>query len=146
MGKISATANAVKALIEADANFIDVDVVIDEQEDIEAKVAAAVEKAKGLLLSMLFLGTRKIRPGRYTATFVIEAWGRKVAPEREELVLVQDAVEYLIDAIDEENVAGGVPSGADTHNQTAIKVNGASLIPDENWLKYAVEFTIEMGL
>lgn len=146
MSRISSAGAGIEAKLEALPAMAGIDVLYDRQKDVEAAALAAVEKAKGIFVTVMFMGKRKRREGvgRWQAVYLIQVWGRPIIRDGD--TPIDDIVEAIEAALDGESIDGAAPDGIDGHYYHEVEVRDVGLIPDRTWLKFGIEVELDLQL
>lgn len=118
-------------------------VVVYEQQNITAKVNAAVAKAEGTCITIVWDGhatteTNAKKP-RMNYTYTIEVWSKPVIAGDE--LKADDVMESIISRLWQWN-----PGGPTAPSYNEAQVRGGGLVPDAKFLKYDLEVTIPATL
>lgn len=132
-------ADAVKTRLESLAALAGVDVVVDRQKSISSMVAAAVGKAKGACVTILFDGA-ELTDDSGLATrprFIIRLYAKPVIRDNDpEAVPADDILEAMLPALHHWS-----PKTRPTCYDLMEISNPPAMLPDSKWLIYQFELT-----
>lgn len=128
------------------ATVIDItglEAIVYQQQNITAKINAAVAKAQGTCITIVWDGhattEENAKKPRMNYAYTIEVWSKPVIAGDE--LKADDVMESIIRRLWQWN-----PSGATAPSYNEAQVRGGGLVPDTKFLKYDLEVTIPATL
>lgn len=122
---------------ETAVDLTDIEVIVDRQKDVPNRVALAIGKSQGVVISILFSGFVNAEPNaarpRLGNAYSITVWSRPVLEEGD--LPADDVVEAAIVRLWQ-----WVPEHYHVFGECVIRDGG--IVPDPKWLKYEFEVVI----
>jgi hypothetical protein len=123
-------------------DITDVDVIVYRQKEVNSQVNAAVAKAKGTAIVIVWQGFRTLdanaKKPRLTQTYNITVWSKPIIAGDE--LKADDVMESII-----ARMWHWIPVPG-SHTQGEAVVEDGGLVPDKTFLKYDCEVTIPTSL
>jgi hypothetical protein len=140
MSRMLDIAEAIKTRLEGRAALAEVPVLVDRQKDVATKVAAAVGRAAGSLITILWEGFTVPDPNtsgpQVTSRYTLRTYSRPViSTETPADELVQEICKAL---------HHWIPEGV--HSFGEVTIGGGDFVPDAKFLIYEIDAEVTLKL